>query len=357
MNGQRKLVGARKTYFPPFVNERFDGPPWWACTFTALLNGVNVGYLGSKPATHREVRALATASGDVKLRGGSNSSEMVRALRVRYGQRVPLEQLTPKRAQERLASGWALVAAVTYGRLPKHHRRWSKRFMGGHRITLIGWDGRRTMILDPLATEGPDYTGEPIAWSDFEPAWWSSEQLWIAEGMFRQGPSVRVLEQVPKGTWRIPGGSTLVVRMGTKPQVLVRNVALGKPASGRFDSLVELVSASGKTSVPYLRCSSGSLKGMLVPATTRGIRIRPTTGRPVPASGPAKAPAKPPAKGPAKGPAKEPAKPTDGAAAASTASAAALPKDPKDAYLKGRREEWIRLRDELGPVVNLPPPP
>jgi hypothetical protein len=353
MNGQRKLVGARKTYFPPFVNERFDGPPWWACTFTALLNGVNVGYLGSKPATHREVRALATASGDVKLRGGSNSSEMIRALRVRYGQRVRLEQLTPKRAQERLASGWALVAAVTYGRLPTHHRRWSKRFKGGHRITLVGWDGRKTRILDPLATEGSDYTGEPIAWSELEPAWWSSEQLWIAEGMFRKGPSVRVLERVPNGTWRIPGGSTLVVRMGTKPQVVLRNVGLSEPASGRFDSLVELVSASGGTSVPYLRCSSGSLKGMLVPATTRGIRIRPTTGHPV-----AKTPAKAPAKAPAKPPAKAPAKPADGGAAtAAIVSPTALPKDPKDAYLKGRREEWIRLRDELGPVVNLPPPP
>jgi hypothetical protein len=84
---------------------------------------------------------------------------------------------------------------------------------------------------------------------------------------------------------------------------------------------------------------------MLVPATTRGIRIRPTTGRPVATSKPAKPPAKPAAK--------PPAKPADGG----VAGAATLPKDPKDAYLKGRREEWIRLRDELGPVVNLPPPP
>jgi hypothetical protein len=342
MNGQRRLVGARKTYFPPFVNERFDGPPWWACTFTALLNGVNVGYLGSKPATHREIRALAVASGDVDLRGGSRSSHMIRAMRVRYGQRAQLEQLTPRRAQERLASGWALVAAVTYGQLPKHYRRWSPRFKGGHRITLIGWDGRRTNIIDPLATEGPRYTGEPIAWSDFEPAWWSGEQLWIAEGMFRPGPKVRVLERVPNGTWRIPGGSTLVARMGTKPQVVIRRSALSKPASGRFDALVELVSADGKPSVPYLRCSSGTLTGMLLPTTISGIRVRPTTGRP---SAPPAAP-------------RPPAKPADGGPSrAATVGPAALPVDPKEAYLRGRREEWIRLRDELGPVVNLPPAP
>ena len=52
MSGRRK-IGARETYFPPFVNERFDGPPYWACTFTALLNGANVGFLGNREAEPR----------------------------------------------------------------------------------------------------------------------------------------------------------------------------------------------------------------------------------------------------------------------------------------------------------------
>ena len=62
MSGRRK-IGARETYFPPFVNERFDGPPYWACTFTALLNGANVGFLGNKPPTHDEVRKLGPVAG------------------------------------------------------------------------------------------------------------------------------------------------------------------------------------------------------------------------------------------------------------------------------------------------------
>ena len=110
MSGRRK-IGSRETYFPPFINERFDGPPYWACTFTALLNGANVGFLGNREASHDEVRKLARASGDADLNGGSSSSHMVTAMRVRYSKRMHLEALPPRRVQERLSTGWALVGA------------------------------------------------------------------------------------------------------------------------------------------------------------------------------------------------------------------------------------------------------
>ena len=110
MSGKRIKVGARQTYFPPFVNERFD-PPFWACTFAALLNGANVGFLGNKPPTHDEVKKLAAASGDPDLGGGANSSEMLRAMKVHYNKTMHLEALSSARARERLSSGWALVAS------------------------------------------------------------------------------------------------------------------------------------------------------------------------------------------------------------------------------------------------------
>ena len=187
MSGRRK-IGARETYFPPFVNERFDGPPYWACTFTALLNGANVGFLGNREPSHAEVRKLARASGDANLSGGSRSSHMLTAMRVRYRKSMRLEALPPRRVHERLASGWAMVGAVTYGALPARWRRHSPHFKHGHRITLIGWDGKASWILDPMARKGINYEGEPIPWSKFEPAWWSGEQLWFAEGMFRKPP-------------------------------------------------------------------------------------------------------------------------------------------------------------------------
>ncbi len=341
MNGQRVPVGKRKTYFPPFVNERFDGPPWWACTFTALLNGANVGFLGLKPATHREVRALAVASGDVELAGGSRSSHMIRAMRVRYGKRMAMERLTPQRAQERLASGWALVAAVTYGDLPKHFRRWSPTFKKGHRITLLGWDGKSTTILDPLARKGPEYTGELIPWRDLEPAWWASEQLWFAEGMFRPGPSVRLVEKMPNGLWRAPAGCTLKARVGDKPQVYGRNLRLKEPKSGHFDAVVELVSPGGTRIGEFLRVSSGGLNGMLLPAATKGLTFGRKTGAPL------KAAVKPAPT--------EPAQPKVNGNVAAAATPADIPSDPEAAYRKGREDEWNRIHESV--VVNLPPAP
>ena len=67
MEGQFLEIDGRQTYFPPFVNEVFGQRPYWACTFASLLNGANVGWLGQKPATVDEIRALATASGDPDL--------------------------------------------------------------------------------------------------------------------------------------------------------------------------------------------------------------------------------------------------------------------------------------------------
>ena len=317
MSGQRIKIGARETYFPPFVNELFDGPPYWACTFAALLNGANVGFLGNRPATHDEVRRLALASGDGDLKGGANSTEMIRAMRVQYRKEMRIEALSPRRVHERLSSGWAMVGAVTYAQIPMPWRRHAPRFRKGHRVTLIGWNGKETWILDPMAREGRDYTGEPIPWSVLEPAWWSGEQLWFAEGMFRTPPKVKLLETVPDGTWRIPAGSRLVARLGTNARVLMRKVVLTEPKSGRFDAFVEVIQKDGTSLGEFLRVSSGGLKGMLIPVKTKGIVIRPK-----------RAPAPKPA-----------------------------PKTDSLDFLAGRQWEYDVIRAHVGPAVSLPPRP
>ena len=335
MSGKRIKIGARETYVPPFVNELFDGPPYWACTFTALLNGANVGFLGNREPSHAEVRRLARASGDADLSGGSRSSHMITAMRVRYGKRMFLEALSPRRAHERLASGWAMVGAVTYGALPKHFRRHSPNFKKGHRITLVGWDGKSSWILDPMATEGLGYVGEPIPWSQFGDAWWSGEQLWFAEGMFRKAPTVKVLDRVPDGEWRIPGGSRLVARSGKNPRVVMRKVILADTKSGSFDAIVEVVPRNGPSLGQFVRVSSGGLAGMLIPVR-RHVQLKPRPG-------PSGVPHKPTSGTKPKEPKPKEAKPTA--------------KDPDRAVLEGRHAEYKRIKAELGPVVNMPSPP
>src|SRR5262245_30079300 len=100
MQGQVKLIGDRPTYFPPFVNERF-GSSWWSCTFASLLNGANVAWRGENDATHKEVRALANASGDPLVTDGSRSRHMLHAMNRRYEQKMVLSALPPRRIERR----------------------------------------------------------------------------------------------------------------------------------------------------------------------------------------------------------------------------------------------------------------
>ena len=327
MSGKRIKVGARQTYFPPFVNERFD-PPFWACTFAALLNGANVGFLGNKPPTHDEVKKLAAASGDPDLGGGANSSEMLRAMKVHYNKTMHLESLSPARARERLSSGWALVAGVSWRRMPEPWRRHARHFMKGHRITLIGWDGKETRILDPMAPKGTAWTGEPIPWSVIERAWWPGEQLWFAEGMFRKPPRVKVLDKVPGGEWRVPSGSRLVLRSGKNPRVIVRKFIVAEQKSGNFDAIVEIIPKSGSLG-RFIRISSGGLKGMYIPVNQH-VRLKP--------------------------------KPGSAGASKKSAAGTSIVKQP-DANLKshdflaGQQQQYDAIKKHVGPAVLLPPRP
>ncbi len=222
-----------------------------------------------------------------------------------------------------------MVGAVTYGALPMPWRRHTN-FKHGHRITLIGWDGRASWILDPMARAGINYEGEPIPWSKFEPAWWSGEQLWFAEGMFRKAPRVKVLDKVPDGRWAIPGGSRLTARLGRNPRVIMRKVVLAERKSGHFDAIVEVIPKNGPSMGEFIRVSSGGLAGMLIPVRTPKIVVKP---RPGSSAAPKKQTAGP----------KEQKKPA--------------PQSETEEFKRGRKFEYERIKDELGPVVNLPPEP
>ena len=295
MQGQYLDIGGRRTYFPPFVNERFGDPPYWACTFASLLNGANVGWLGQIPATVAEIRALAKASGDLDIRGGSRSRHMITAMEVRYGRKMALESLRPERVKERLSKGWAMVGAVTYGALPELYRRPSPRFKGGHRIVLIGWDDDRTRILDPMQPRDHTYCGQWIKWSDFEPAWWSTEQLWFHEGMALPPPKIVVVRSFAGGRpWAVRGGSIVAGRAGDDPRKVLRRRQFTHDSGARFDRVVDVfpAQAGAPRTGRYLRVSNGVFAGMLIDLATPGVsadigEVSAAPGKAAPAAGPA----------------------------------------------------------------------
>jgi len=274
MQGQYLDIGGRRTYFPPYANERFGNPPYWSCTFTSLLNGLNVGWLGRWPATPGEIRALAKASGDVDTRGGSRSSHMIAAMRVRHGKKMAIESLRPELVKRRLSSGWAMVAGVTYGALPEAYRRPSPRFKGGHRVVLIGWDGDRTRLLDPMQKRDSTFAGQWIRWSDFEPAWWSAEQLWFQEGMFLARPAVRVISTFhPARSWLVKAGRLVAGRSPDDPRKVVKVIRPSHDSSAPFDSLVEVMpGASGAEPMGrFIHVTKGALAGLLIDPRTPGV--------------------------------------------------------------------------------------
>ena len=332
MQGHYELIGERPTYFPPFVNERFGTPPYWACTFASLLNGANVGWRGEKPAIHEEVRALAKASGDPDRKGGSTSSHMIQAIRTRYGEHMRLRRLPPLRVADRLAHGWVMVAGVTYGDLPSKYRL-DKGFMKGHRVLVVGWQNGHTWLVDPLADEGGRHTGRKIAWGDFEPAWWSGEQLWFREGMFLPQPRYgeRTRLDAPK-PWVARRDTRLDLLSPVRAGVVARRVALGERHEATFDAVVPELAPlpASKIVGRRIRIASGPFKGYLLDPATAGVDATVPEGI-----------GDKPKEGGAPGKPKE--------AAGGDSSVTGSPDPLKAAFLKGRRFEYDRIRNEVQP--------
>ena len=361
--GRYEQIGDRLTFVPPFVNERFDGPPFWSCTFTALLNGANVGWLGQKPATHAEVAALAGASGDSDTRHGSRASHMVRAMKVRYKTNVAIERCSEKEAQRRLANGGALVAGLTYGELPARHRRWSPRFKLGHRVTLIGWSAGRTRLLDPMAAMGPSYAGEWIPWSDFARAWWPAEQLWFQEGQYlgaikkqaevaaaaTAAATARVLRRFdPPRHFRVAANSLVVAFAPGQPPKVARRMLFPHASGANFDAIVAFDPAATleDPTRTFMQVTNGAFAGRYIPLATAGIAA---DIHPDPAGGVASVTPVTPGATVSTAPTVSTG-PVISVIAADAATVAA-------AILEGRRQEWDRIAHANAGLAILPPRP
>lgn len=269
-------IGNRKTFLPTFVDERFDGPPYWACTFTALCMGLTVASLGRLPATHTEILALAKASGDTDLRGGSRTSHMVTAAKVRRGLTLRTDDVSAGEVGQRLARGWVLLAGCNYGKLPDHYRRWSPNFTGGHRAVLAGWSSGRSRWFDPMAAKDKTYQGEWIDWSDFAPAFWSDDQAWIIEGELMQQTITITSLFTPARRFGIRAGSTIQAYTATGPG---RKGTFASGSGAHFDAAVTIAQAPDPRLVPhggpFIRVIDGIFAGQYIAAAAVDADLAP----------------------------------------------------------------------------------
>jgi hypothetical protein len=281
--GRYVTLDGRRTYFPPFANERFGQPPFWSCTFTSLLNGANVAFLGAKPHEPDEIRGLANASLDAELLSGSRTSHMVTAMRRRYGKNIAVDNVGDAEARRRLAHGYVLVAGLTAPKLPDHYRRWCPGLQSGHRVALLGWQTREgtvgPRILDPMARVDSTYVGEWIPWSAFTPAWWSAEQVWFFEGQYVPAPNpavpalktgiVRVF--APPRHFEVAAGTIVRAYAAGKPGVVARRVRFDRHSGAMFDALVAMPVKPGGPIRDFLRVTNGAFAGRFIRAHAPGI--------------------------------------------------------------------------------------
>jgi hypothetical protein len=302
---------------------------------------------------------------------------MLHAIRRRYHQNVALNNVSSAEAQRRLANGWALVAGVTYGELPLHYRRWSPNFKLGHRVTLVGFSGGRTRLLDPMANEDTSYGGEWIPWSDFAQAWWSDEQLWFREGQFvgakpgakkavapakpaapaakpatpgaavapavaPSGGGPRILRRFePARHFRVTAGTTVVAFAAGHPPTVARRLTFSHVSGALFDALVTFdphVLTAADPGKMFLRITKGAFAGRYIDAAARGITADT-----------------------AEAPEQTVSAVTTSAVAIPPASIVPAPAPPvasiADAVLQGRRIEWDRIAQATAGIVVLPPRP
>jgi hypothetical protein len=277
-------IGGRPTFFPSFVNERFDpnnanGTGFWACTWSAFHVGIGVARWANIPATPRELQEMVKVSRDDNKRDGSRTEHMVAAAKARYGVNLRQENVSVAQIKKRLASGQTLIAGLWYGTgdghvgLPAHFRRWSPGFIGGHRAALIGYDAARdrTMFIDPMANKGRSWTGEWIKWSEFEPAWWPDEQVWLAEGEgIMTTLSINARFPRPRNFSIRSRNSVAGFRLDRPGRRLRAKRFEPGMVVGKFDAVVSIQQAAGAALQPngvFIRVTSGHFKGLYVRRT------------------------------------------------------------------------------------------
>jgi hypothetical protein len=278
--GHYRMIGDRRTFIPPFVDERFYGtatfakrPSFWSCTFAALLNTANVGFLGSKINSHAEVQRLANASGDKTLSGGANTDQMLDAFRNQYNRPLDVDPVDRAEAKRRLANGYALVVGIIPARYDPAFYVGITAKTGGHRITLLGMNHARTAtrVLDPMVPTSRHYEGRWIPWKVVEAAQMKATQVWIKEGQFTATKVEIVTTFRPSRRFAVAAGTTLVAFDPDTPTAPAERLTFHEASGARFDALVKVHRADGTAVGPFLRVVSGAFQGMLIKPDTAGI--------------------------------------------------------------------------------------
>jgi hypothetical protein len=295
-HGQYLPLSGRWIYIPAFENERLKkgnlkpadqslaGPPFWSCTFTALMYGINFAFLGREGKTevsHQEIVDLARASKDDNLRGGATTALMQAALKNHLNRTVEQEALRPNDIAKRLQAGKMVLAGIRAEDLTPHFRRFLGNPKALHRAAFVGFrmhgGHAQTRILDPMAIPSKKlanprrYAGEWFPLHDYVQATFSNQQLWFEAGEFLKATPGKVKKAfAPARHLAIHPNATIDSYDADHPERPVLHATFGGDGSGTFFS--ELVTATvDDKQVDFLKIDRGKFEGQLIRLDDKGI--------------------------------------------------------------------------------------
>lgn len=279
-------VGGRLTYHPPFVNERDGFPqPWDQCVTATAVNLINVAFLGQKPATSTEVKALRDSIPDRQPDDGWHTSHMIRMVRARYGLDLEQENIDKPRMIERLSSGWAVSVGINLALYPQQPWDSGAKSMGGHRILLLGYrsDTNEVKVMDPMFTQGKGYRGRFVnlntVWNAMKPGRsdWRPQQVWIREAE-RVITTMYVLATLtPPRTVTLNGAQLHdlydIDHQDDQPSKKVSSISA--PINRTFDQIVQIAQQPNQCfkpeGGPFLRLKGSNVEGYYIDSSKPGV--------------------------------------------------------------------------------------
>lgn len=280
-------IGGRLTYHPPFVNQitGFGSPPYHECVPTTGVNLINVAYLGQKPATATEVKALANAADRNRPSDGWHTSDFLTMVRRRYGVQLEQERLSKAQMRSRLKNGWAASVGINLTRYPQQPWDSGTKSISGHRILLLGYDNSNgnVKVMDPMFSQGKGFRG---VWRSLDTVYyamepgksdWRYQQVWIKEA--ERVITTLTIQAVlsPPRTVTLSGSNVQhpVYDLYHQDGQPWKNVHAASTITRTFDAIGTLAQQPNQCwkpeGEPYIRLRGTNVDGYWIDATSAGV--------------------------------------------------------------------------------------
>jgi hypothetical protein len=207
---------------PPFISERekehvsptglHDDAKPEDCVWDSGLMQFLGSHPGAAPATHAEAEALRAIAKPNAPMGASNTSDLLKAFKARYGFEPTRLAPGPDSIVAALQPGTIATVSGKLANFPDGHRlrRWSPTFKDGHRVCVYR-TANEIRWLDPLGRVETGYRGDDVTIADVRTFARGLDSHTISAMATREGD----VQFVNLNEFKARSGRTLTIPLGT----------------------------------------------------------------------------------------------------------------------------------------------